>query len=279
MNKSKYTCYLCGSINHRILEVITKKPEGEVDYGIVPEQYHRVVTQCQNCHVYTNQHDLLRQEMYAGDYNQSISESDVQASISQRYDKVMSLPIDQSDNRGRVARIGAYFDNIGKDLSQSDILDVGSGTCVFLGAIKGQVRSTACIDPDAQAVSHAINYVGVDMAHTGTLADFGSSPLFDIITFNKVLEHVLEPVAILKQASRLLKDGGIIYVELPEGDRTATHGNIAQRQEFFVEHYTIFNEPSYLALCQRAGYQCQAVNIITEASGKLSIYGFLTQQK
>ncbi|MFP4292262.1 MAG: class I SAM-dependent methyltransferase [Cyclobacteriaceae bacterium] len=274
----KFRCYLCGSTDQQVIAVVNQRPDGETDYAIPPENYHRVISQCMHCSVYNNQHQLLDEEMYHGDYNASIRQTTSLGSIQQRYEKVMNLPEGKSDNRQRVSRIAEYFSQTGRSLLDADVLDVGSGTCVFLGALKDQVSHSACIDPDPLAVKHAKQYVGIDVAHHGTLKDFPLDHLFDLITFNKVLEHVKAPVEMLTQAARLIKDSGLIYVELPEGARTVKAGNAANRQEFFVEHYTVYNQPSFLLLCEKAGFKCLHTETITESSGKMTIYGFLTRK-
>jgi 2-polyprenyl-3-methyl-5-hydroxy-6-metoxy-1,4-benzoquinol methylase len=274
----KFRCYLCGSTEQQLIAEVNQRPEGETDYAIPAEDYHRVITQCLQCSVYNNQHHLLDEDMYSGDYNASIRQTTSLGSIQQRYEKVMNLPAGKSDNRQRVSRIAEYFTQTGRNLRDADVLDVGSGTCVFLGALKDQVHQTACIDPDPLAIEHAKKYVGVGVAHQGTLADFPLNHRFDLITFNKVLEHVKNPVEMFSKAADLLKDNGLIYVELPEGKRAVEKGIATQRQEFFVEHYTIYHEDAYLALCEKAGYECTHLRVITEASGKLTIYGFLNRR-
>ncbi|MEK6477048.1 class I SAM-dependent methyltransferase [Catalinimonas sp. 4WD22] len=269
----QYRCYLCGATDHKEIVRLRHKPEGETDYGIPADQYDRVITQCLNCLVYTNQHELLSSAMYEGAYNASIS----LGSIRERYDKVMNLPPEKSDNRQRVQRIADFLQAKDIALDDCDVLDVGSGTCVFLGAMKALGPRCACIDPDPQAVKHAQEYVGLPIAHAGTLDDFPYEKKFDLITFNKVLEHVKDPVNMLEKAERLLKEGGFVYVELPEGARAEQQAIVAQRQEFFVEHYTIFNEFSFRKLAERAGFETQEIEIITEPSGKLTIYGFLSK--
>lgn len=271
MKEEKYICYLCGSTDHLVIEEINEKPEGETEYGINEADYYRVITQCRRCSVYTNQHQLLDQHLYTSDYNASIS----LGSIRDRYDKVMSLPAENSDNRQRVNRILAHLQGEGFDLAKVKLLDVGSGTSVFLGVMKEKVPNCACIDPDPAAIAHANQYVGINQTHCGTLDDFVTSELFDVITFNKVLEHVKNPVAELSKAASLLKENGIIYVELPEGKRSIDQNIASIRQEFFVEHYTIFNTNSFTELARQAGFNCSLSEIITEPSGKFTIYGFL----
>jgi SAM-dependent methyltransferase len=273
--QAQYHCYLCGSTEHREIARLNRKPEGETDYGIPASEYHRVITQCLHCQVYTNQHDLLTSAMYEGDYNASIT----LGGIRERYDKVMNLPPEKSDNRQRVQRIANFLQSQSLALDNCDVLDVGSGTCVFLGALQQLGPRCACIDPDPQAVAHAKNDVGVSLAHCGTLEDFPYEKKFDLITFNKVLEHVKDPVSILKKSGEFLKEKGFVYVELPEGSRAEQQGIVAKRQEFFVEHYTIFNEASFLELATRAGFESLRENVITEPSGKLTIYGFLSKKR
>lgn len=274
----QFRCYLCGSADQQLIAEVHQRPEGETDYALSPEDYYRLITQCLHCSVYNNQHKLLDEQMYSGDYNASISQTTNLGNIQQRYDKVMSLPAGKSDNRQRVKRIEDYFKRTHRKLTDADVLDVGSGTCVFPGAMKDLVHSCACIDPDPLSIEHAKNYVGIAVAHHGTLDDFPLNHLFDLITFNKVLEHVKSPVDMLAKAANLMKENALVYVELPEGARTVHAGKAAERQEFFVEHYTIYNQASFEDLSKRAGFRCLHSEVITEASGKLTIYGFLTRR-
>ena len=39
---------------------------------------------------------------------------------------------------------------------------------------------------------------------------------FDLITFNKVLEHIANPRQLLKHATSLLNKNGVVYVEVPD---------------------------------------------------------------
>jgi len=268
---TEYICYVCGSTQHRIIDVIHQKPKGETDYGIDGSQYKRVVTQCMECRVYTNQHNMLSPEIYEGYYNAQID----LGTIKSRYDRVMGLSPEESDNRQRVARIIDFLTTNHLSLREARVLDIGSGTCVFLGALKEFIPNCACIDPDPRAIEHAIEYVGISEAHCGSLDDYKSTQLFDLITFNKVLEHVQNPVTLLTKAKSFLKENGFLYVELPEGDRIAEQKMVATRQEFFVEHYTIYNELSYEELAQKAKLLCLEKKVITEPSSKHTIYGFL----
>ena len=53
------------------------------------------------------------------------------------------------------------------------VLDIGSGLCVFLAELKKYCKSVTCIDPSANAINHAKNYVGVPHVDVCTI---GANP-------------------------------------------------------------------------------------------------------
>ena len=272
----KITCKLCGSPDTAFVQEVTKKPSVEVDYGIKPDQYFRTVHQCHNCGVYFNNHNLLSLDaFYDGDYNRAIDEK----GLMRRFNKIINLPKNESDNVQRVSRILKHWKRIGKESHKANVLDVGSGTCVFLYELKKYVNETYCIDPDQAAVDHAKSVVGVVGAHRGSIMNFQTDEKFDLIAFNKVLEHVLDPVQNLSVAGKFLKGDGRVYIELPESDRIVREKIIENRAEFAIEHITIFNTQSLEYLATAAGYHLEKSEIITDPSGKFTIYGFLTKKR
>ena len=184
------------------------------------------------------------------------------------------MPREKSDNKHRVERIASFIDHLGLPREQVLALDVGSGLCVFAAELKDRGFSCYCIDPDASAIEHALQNIKVDGAHVGTLDDFETEKKFDLITFNKVLEHIKEPVKYLKKAKNFLIERGIVYIELPDGDVARQHEDIFNRQEFYIEHFTIFNKASLVFLAKQAGFECLEVNSIHEPSNKFTVYGF-----
>lgn len=264
-------CYLCGSTNYVVIAEIRQKPKGETDFGIPPQNYQRLVCQCQNCSVYFNIHDYITPEFYTGRYNVAT----YNRRIHERYQEIRSLPKERSDNKHRVERVANFIDRLGLPHEQVRVLDVGSGLCVFPAELKDRGFQCYCIDPDAAAIEHALKNVKVEGAHVGTLDDFESEQKFDLISFNKVLEHIKEPVQYLKKTRSFLTSQGTVYVELPDGDGALEHGDAVDRQEFYIEHFTAFNKASLAFLAQRAGFDCLEVESIHEPSGKFTVYGFL----
>ena len=269
-----FPCYVCGKSDYRIIASIDEKPKGETDYHIPAEQYYREICQCNHCAVFFNKHDLIPEDFYQGQYNAAITLGNLQ----ERYQKIMSLPEDKSDNKLRVQRIIQFLKEKQKQPHQVSALDVGSGTGVFPGELQKQGVQASCVDPDSQAVQLAREHIRVYEAFEGSLRDVPKEKKYDLITYNKVLEHVKAPVELLKEAGDYLQKGGIVYVELPWGTPSVEVGKEKERQEFFLEHHTIFNQDSFRYLVRQAGFALLALETLTEPSGKFTIYGFMQKE-
>lgn len=95
------------------------------------------------------------------------------------------------------------------------LLDVGCATGVFLNEMRNAGWDVIGIEPNREASKYAREHFGVPV-YTGTLRDMclpGAS--FDVITMWDVLEHLHTPWLDLKEASRLLKEGGLLVIRIP----------------------------------------------------------------
>lgn len=264
-------CYLCTGQNWTVLEQVKQKPQGETDYGIPTDKYYREICECEHCGVYFNRHDdLFSADFYEGHYNSSITEGN----LERRFNKIIQFPFHQSDNKNRVLRIIEYLYRSDMVPAEMVALDVGSGTGVFLHELKKFGMKVHCIDPDKSSTKHALHTIGVEEAFTGSIEDYPIGKNFDLITFNKVLEHVTNPIDILKHVRSLLKPGGILYVELPDGTVPAIEKNMVDHSEFFLDHYTTFNLKSFKYLIGESGFNLLESKQIKDPSGKYTIYGF-----
>jgi SAM-dependent methyltransferase len=96
------------------------------------------------------------------------------------------------------------------------ILDVGCGSGSFLDLAKQAGYETCGIELNGQAAAKARaggHVVFEQLLHELNLTQTGEA--FDLITLFQVLEHLSDPVGVLKQASALLKPGGFISIAVP----------------------------------------------------------------
>ncbi len=266
---------LCGSTAREVLFAYTAPPAGEPAYAFSRAGgYVRRVERCPVCGHCIAVHALDTTRLYEGDYDTAIYGP---RGLRAGYDRILALDPNRSDNAGRVRRILSFFEERlsiegGSSLPERSVLDVGSGLCVFLHRMKEAGWRCAAVDPDARAVRHAAEVVGVEAAH-GDYATLDLTDRFRLVTFNKVLEHVADPVAVLKRAHRNLGTDGIAYVEVPDAEAAAEAG--ADREEFFVDHLHVFSAASLALLARHAGFRVEELQRIHEPSGKFTLYAFL----
>ena len=96
---------------------------------------------------------------------------------------------------------------------------------------------------------------------------------FDIVTLNKVLEHVNDPIKMLRKVKNWVKNKGIIYLELPDGEMASMKGK--NREEFFIEHINIFSLQSTIILAKKSGFLVNKIERLVEPSGKYTIRAYL----
>jgi SAM-dependent methyltransferase len=250
----------------------TEPPEGEVRFSSVPAQgYDREVLRCPVCGHFVSRASLDLAALYGADYANSTYGGDLRPT----YDRIMGLPVERSDNRGRVASLRAFWRALHDGHASPDsprLLDVGSGLAVFPALMKEAGWQCTALDPDPRFVAHARTVAGVE----GVCADFMRADdlgVFDLITLNKVLEHVEDPSPMLARCLRFLAPGGLVYLELPDGETAAGGG--PGREEFFIEHYHIFSAASLALLAMSSGFALLRLERLREPSGKYTLRAFL----
>lgn len=269
------TC-LCGGRDFRTVFDYRAPPAGEVRFAFTAgRDYRRVVVRCEKCGHFLSRHDMDMSVLYSGAYVEATYGAD---GLRRAFERIMALPPEKSDNAGRVARVvqfaRGYFPDGARSLS---VMDVGAGLCVFLHRLKRETGwRCVALDPDAGAVEHARAVAGVE----GICGDFMSAEVganYDMVTFNKVLEHVLEPVAMLCKSAAHLQSHGIVYLELPDGEAAMREG--PGREEFFIDHHHVFSLASLRILAERAGFQVLEDERLREPSSKYTLRAFLAPRR
>ncbi len=245
----------------------TAPPKGEVAFSFNTGAYHRELYRCRGCGHFRSIHGMDMTGLYEGDYVRSTYGG---AGLGASFEKIVALAPGTSDNRQRVRRVCAYArPRPGKPT----LLDVGSGLCVFPHAMKNEGWDCTALDPDRNAVRHAEEKAGVKGLY-GDFMEINIPGRFDLITFNKVLEHVDDPIAMLSRARTNLDADGMVYLEVPDGEEAFRES--PKREEFFIDHPHIFSAASTALLCHRAGFALQTLERLREPSGKYTLYAFLT---
>jgi SAM-dependent methyltransferase len=204
------------------------------------------------------------------------------SSVGEKFAKVMALPEDKSDNAGRVKRVIAQLDTwrqaLGQTRRAANVLDIGAGTGVFLAKLlqsKAQTvsdwRATA-IEPDPVAAKHLRGLNKFEVIQ----GVFDASPAmqgYDLVTLNKVVEHLPKPQALMSGVVQALDPaGGIVYVEVPDvltiGRRLPTDNILGSL------HHHLYSPRGLTALFESVGLHLLDLGRTVEPSGKITLFGF-----
>ena len=105
-----------------------------------------------------------------------------------------------------------------------------------------------------KAVKEARSY-GLD-ARLGDINVIDSSERFDFITLSHVLEHVYDPVELLRSCYGLLNDGGVLWLETPNIESMGyAYYKSSWRGLEPPRHITLFNIKSLSKVMLKAGFQ------------------------
>lgn len=269
-------CPMCGETSAHRVFVYDGPPAGEVGFRRPPgEPYRREVWQFDRSNHYVSRHAMTVATQYDGAYVDATYKDD--AGMAAAFDRIIGLPPGRSDNAARILRIRSFAsEHFGPVQRPLRLLDVGAGLGVFPHAVKLAGWECTALDPDERAVRHLRDKVGVSVV-CGDFMQADVPGRFDIVTFNKVLEHVEDPIAMLRRALPLLAPGGFVYVELPDGEMAAAEGS--GREEFFIEHLHVFSFASIVMLTNRAGFHPRCVERLQEPSSKFTLRAFVVPQQ
>lgn len=262
-------CNVCNSNQLKLLVNLTEKPKDEKVYGkpFAPASYKRSIYQCKHCGAYCNIWDEALNIHYQEDWIGTLYKDGILGA----YNKIRSFPLEKSDNKNRAQRVHKFLSENNFNPKETTILDIGCGTCVFLGEMKDLGYNGFAVDPDPASIEHAKKNVHVQ-GFAGTLEEFTNAREFEVITFNKVLEHIKDPVTALKTAASHLVHNGMLYVEVP--DSAAAEESLIDREEFWLGHYNIYNKQSLNYVLNHAGFSVLEIKSIRDPSGKYTIYAF-----
>ena len=267
-------CPMCGKFNFEQVFLYEAPPEGEIRFDFsATGDYHREILRCRVCDHYVSVHEMDTRDLYQRDYIDATYGG--LEGIRRSFERISALPPEQSDNIGRVNRIlefaTGHLPAPAVEGRPPTVLDVGSGLCVFLHRMKEAGWEGTALDTDPRFEAHAREIVGVKAA-TGDVMNVPDLGCYDLITFNKVLEHIEDPIGMLTHSANHLNDGGIVYVEVPD---VAAVAEGSEREEFFIEHFHIFSPSSLALLATRAGFSLLTIERLRDPSGKFTLRCFL----
>lgn len=127
--------------------------------------------------------------------------------------------------------------------NKARILDVGCATGGLLSIFKlNGYSNLSGIDPSASCVETAKRLYNIE-ASVNSIFNFNSNEKFDLIILSAVLEHLPDFTNPMQKIRTLLKDRGLLFIEVPDVQRFNLYIR-APFQQFSTEHINYFSQYS-----------------------------------
>jgi len=123
--------------------------------------------------------------------------------------------------------------------SDARILDLGSGVGSFVATCRRRGLRAFGLEPDR--IGQGAKITSIQIARRRLVAPVFVSGIgealpfpngcFDLVVMNQVIEHVVDQIMVVREAARVVREGGVIYIACPNYLR------------FYEPHYKIFWAP------------------------------------
>jgi len=286
----KEACRLCAGQDQRVKLVIERPDRFERAAGIAEAGYERYWLECDACGLLNDCYGHDISSIYSDQYYDPAVEGET---VRERFKRVLALPNAGSDNWARVQRIKDFVQRqrpagcAGTPTALS-AMDIGSGTGIFLYRLMEAMpgwQATA-VEPSPQACEHLRTLGQISAAASACCdleviegyytAQVAHRQRYDLVTLNKVVEHLPDPVQLVRDAGEALKPNGILYVEVP--DKATAEHRPATDNILGALHYCLFDAATLAMTFTRAGLSPVQIQRYVEPSGKITVSGFAVRR-
>ncbi len=151
---------------------------------------------------------------------------------------------------------------LGKTPAQTRVVDIGCSRGQFVG-FAGEAGYTAEGVEPAPDIAAAARALGLNV-RTGLLEEQQfPDATFDAASLFEVVEHLREPLPLLRECARILKPGGILLVSTGNAASWTVTAMGARWDYFHIEkdggHISFFNPRSIAILAQNAGFRVERI--------------------
>lgn len=161
------------------------------------------------------------------------------------------------------------------------LLDLGAGPGTFAKVARERGWRPRALDLNAASVTRC-RELGIDAVCDAFPSPALAGQRFDVVVMNDFLEHVTDPVAVVRAARDLLAPDGVLFVTTP--DIGALVARLSGRRWLHLkpnEHLVYFDRRTIAALLERTGFRIEylrsigRVRNLAVAIDKLALVGEL----
>lgn len=163
-----------------------------------------------------------------------------------------------------LCQLSSYSD--GKEL-----LEVGIGKGEFLAVALEMGYQPDAVELVPESAQKAADMLGIPI-WCGDFLNYRPNKTYSIITMGDVIEHVTDPKKALKNANRLLKEDGVLWLSTPNFESSFSKMrkfNDAMWLEPY--HITYFCRESLEALAKKCGFQLREYHVSHRYNGSMEV--------
>jgi len=150
------------------------------------------------------------------------------------------------------------------------ILEAGCSSGYFGGALVTEGHEVWGIEPNEEAAKEAADIL--HSVYIGFIEDFfvdNHNECFDVIVFGDVLEHLADPLEVLKKSKQFLLDGGIVVASIPNITHYSIRAMMLEGRWDYSDlgildrtHLRFFTRDSLIDLFSESGYQVLSLSAV-----------------
>lgn len=248
--KSGIICRLCGNSNTVLLFPARKKKKSEevgsfacssFDHGSYPDIFY-----CSEC-----KNGFLK-ELGTDNYQTFFTRSEELYGDVEDKDYIDNIEARYLTNQKNVENYIGYF----KD---KKVMEIGSYYGAFYHEVSKVCKSYQGVEPSRHACSYLRPKLREqDNIYNGTIESYlekiGTDQKYDTIVLFDVIEHVPDPIALLKRINSLLEDGGVVLFSTINIE-SAFSVVLGPFWPWFMDmHYYYFSDRGYVDMLHRSGF-------------------------
>lgn len=146
------------------------------------------------------------------------------------------------------------------------LLDIGCGSGFVLSlALERGWREVRGVEPSADAVAHASPEIAARIERAMMAPGLFAPGSFDAVTLFQVLDHMPDPLGLLREACRILRPGGAILAFNHNVEALSARVLRERSPIIDVEHTYLYSPSTIRALFAAAGFAVESVGGVRNA--------------
>ena len=234
-------CIICSGTNFKIIATQMREGEG-------------MITQCKDCGL------VFQDADYSFEYLKNYYEDEYQRTNSLVSGEIQTVKEHFDDRKKTITPI---FENI-KNLLKKDmrVLEVGSGAGELLSLIKPFVKECVGVELNSALASFATEELGI-LTYPNDILALEFNETFDLIIIISTLDHLPNPVEVLRYLEQLLAENGLMYLEVPNRNEALNYFLPAEPLKNYMTffwhkaHMFYFTEETLKKICEKVGLSAE----------------------